>query len=76
MNPYIIEEMIRERQRDALNHAERLRLLRQYEATQPVSNPKFLARLGALLIMMGEKLQKKYDPAHQLKIPAQSNCKS
>jgi hypothetical protein len=56
MNPYILDMMLRERRREMLEDAARLRLLAAYKANSPSRRDKVLARLGEYLIAIGEKL--------------------
>ena len=60
MNPYIIEIMIKERQREAIEESRRLRLIAEYEANRQTTKAKFLVALGENLIRIGEELRNRY----------------
>lgn len=60
MNPYITELMIKERRREMLEEAERLRLIAAYEANRQTHKARFLTALGEKLIALGERLKRRY----------------
>lgn len=68
MNPYFLEMMIKERQREALKEAERLRLIAAYEANRRTAKAKFFTALGEKLIQFGEVLKRRY--SCEPKLPA------
>jgi hypothetical protein len=61
-NPYLIELMMRERQRTRLQEAERLRLASSARMRRSDGRRRtpFLARLGDGLVLLGSRLQSRY----------------
>ncbi len=68
MNPYVIEIMIKEKQRETLAEAQRLRLIAEYEAHRQTTRAKVLAALGEKLIALGEELKNRYSCKPQLPV--------
>lgn len=60
MNPYIIELIIKERQREAVAEAKKLRLIAEYEANRQTTKAKIFVALGEKLIRIGEELRNRY----------------
>jgi hypothetical protein len=67
MNPYLMEVMLKEKKREMLIEAERLRLLAAYEANRQSRKSRLLSALGELLITVGEKLTRRY--SHEQNLP-------
>ena len=68
MNPYIMEVLLKERHREMLAEAERLRLIAEYEGTRMGVKEKVVKRIGEWFIIIGEKLTHRYD--HKFEMPA------
>ena len=60
MNPYLIDQMIKERQREMIAEAERQRLVTLYNSQNPGRNVRILLALGDLLIRLGQQLKRRY----------------
>jgi hypothetical protein len=60
MNPIIMEMMIKEKRRDMLQEAERLRLVALYETDNPPKKERIIIALSDLLIRTGEKLKQRH----------------
>ena len=67
MNPYLMEVMLRERKKEMVAEAERLRLLAAYEANKSSRKSRLLTSLGNLLIAAGENLTHRY--GHEQELP-------
>ncbi|THB72471.1 MAG: hypothetical protein D6B25_16760 [Desulfobulbaceae bacterium] len=65
-NPHLIDALLEEQRQDILQEAERLRLVRAYEAANPTPKSRLLIFLGNLLIQAGERLKRKYERDVQL----------
>lgn len=59
MNPLIVYQLSKERQKDLLREAEHRRLVRQALAGRPGMIARIRERLGNFLIKKGEQLQKR-----------------
>lgn len=66
MNPYLMEVMLKERKREMLIEAERMRLLAAFEASRKKQKSRLLNGLGELLIAAGEKLTRRQSHEHKL----------
>lgn len=60
MNPYIMEMIAKERQREIEEEAQRLHLLAMHRAGRPSAKERILLGLGELLITAGAKLTDRY----------------
>ena len=59
MNEYMIEQMLKEKRRDMLQEAERLRLRKECERKGGGVQSRLALVIGDLLIRMGERLKRK-----------------
>lgn len=66
MNPMIIEVLLKEQRQDMLQEAERLRLVKLYEANNPKPRGRLLVALGNLLIRLGQRLKHRYEQQVEL----------
>lgn len=68
MNPYITEVMLRERHKEMVQEAERLRLVAAYENHTQTKKAQILAALGEKLVWAGKKLQQRYGSRDEMPI--------
>ena len=66
MNPYYMDQMIKERQRETEAEARRLRLVAIYDAHNPGLGDRLLFALGNTLIKLGEHLKHRCEPPTEL----------
>jgi hypothetical protein len=62
MHPHILYESAKDRQRERIKGADQYRLAMQARAGQPGLTARLLARLGSLMVNIGEQLQKGHTP--------------
>lgn len=66
MNPYYMDQMIKERRRETEAEASRLRLVAIYNAHNPGLGDRLLLALGNTLIRLGEHLKRRCEPPAEL----------
>ena len=66
MNPYYLDQMVKEKRREAEEEAKRLRLLAIYDAHNPGPGDRLLLALGNTLIRLGEHLKRRCEPPADL----------
>ena len=66
MNPYYMDQMIKERRRETEAEARRLRLVAIYGAQNPGLSDRLLLAFGNTLIKLGERLKRRYEPQGEL----------
>lgn len=60
MNPYYLDRMIKEKQREMVAEANRQRLVAIYSAHNPGRRDRLLLALGEYLIRLGESLKRRH----------------
>lgn len=60
MNPYYVEQMLKERRREMIAEAERQHLVAIYNAHNPSRWDRLLLALGEFLITQGENLKRRH----------------
>ena len=68
MNPYVVEQMIREKREDMLREAARQRLIAEYEAGRRTGKGRVWCVVGELLIRLGERLKSRYEEKVELPV--------
>lgn len=66
MNPYYMDQMIKERRRETAAEARRLQLVAIYNAHNPGLGDRLLLALGNTLIKLGEHLKRRCEPQSEL----------
>ncbi len=60
MNPYYVEQMLKEKRREMIAEAERQRLVAIYNAHNPGRVDRLLLALGDFLIRLGEGIKRRH----------------
>ena len=66
MNPYYMDQMIKEKRRETEAEARRLRLVAIYDAHNPGLGDRLLLALGNTLIRLGEHLKRRCESPAEL----------
>lgn len=66
MNPYYMDQMIKEKRRETEAESSRLRLVAIYNAHNPGLGDRLLLALGNTLIKLGEHLKRRCAPPAEL----------
>lgn len=70
MNYFTVEMMLKEKRKDMLQEAKRLRMVSDYERSMRNRKGAFGLHVAELLIRLGESMRKRYDR----KVELPSNC--
>lgn len=68
MNPYYVEQMLKERRREMIAEAERQRLVAVYNGHNPGRWDRLLLALGEFLIRVGERIKRRHGQADDLEV--------
>lgn len=66
MNPYYIEQMLKEKRREMLVEAERRQLVAIYNAHNPGRVDRLLLALGDMLIRLGQAIKRRHGQPEEL----------